>query len=103
MCRLPLSHTLFCFQVAAFEGHDDVIDVLLNAGIDVDAVTDDGRTALYQSALRGHAECVELLLKNGANPLAKTKEDKTPSQVTTNQQIVELLQQPPAKKARTAT
>ncbi|MTI13664.1 ankyrin repeat domain-containing protein [Sansalvadorimonas verongulae] len=57
---------------ATYNGHIDVIKVLLNTkAVDVDQVLDNvdrGATALTQAVWDGHAEIVKLLLETGANP-----------------------------------
>jgi ankyrin repeat protein len=52
------------------------VRLLLNAGAEVDARDFSGQTALMDAAEAGSAECVELLLRAGANP-AVTREGQT--------------------------
>jgi ankyrin repeat protein len=54
---------------------EDVIDVLLKAGADIDAADNRGRTALTMAAQLGHAEMVDMLIKRGANPDAVLARD----------------------------
>eukprot|EP00178_Gracilaria_changii_P013677 TRINITY_DN385_c0_g1_i1.p3 TRINITY_DN385_c0_g1~~TRINITY_DN385_c0_g1_i1.p3 ORF type:complete len:325 (+),score=75.50 TRINITY_DN385_c0_g1_i1:142-1116(+) len=96
-------HQSTALHYAAFEGHDDVIATLLDAGVEIDAVTDDGRTALYQASLRGHTHCVNLLLRNGANRDIKTKGNKIAAEVSSKEEITSLFQQPAPKKSRVET
>ncbi|KAI0563211.1 Ankyrin repeat containing protein [Gracilaria domingensis] len=96
-----VSNNVIFTRTAAFEGHDDVIAALLEAGVVIDAVTDDGRTALYQASLRGHAHCVDLLLRNGANRDIKAEGEKTAAQVASKEGVRSLFQEPAQKKART--
>lgn len=51
---------------AAREGAIDVIGVLLEHDVEVDALDADGRTPLCQAAKQGHAEVVKYLLEHGA-------------------------------------
>ena len=59
---------------AAESGHLDIMQVLLEAGADVNARTDHGGTALMSAALQGQAETVKILLDNGAGVNAKVPE-----------------------------
>ena len=54
-------------MLAAINGHDEVIEVLIEYGADVDAQSESGVTALTTSSGRGHTETVRVLLENGAN------------------------------------
>lgn len=48
---------------ACSEGHKDVVDLLIQAGSNVNAKDKDGTNALMAAAARGHKDVVELLLK----------------------------------------
>jgi len=64
--------------IAALQGHNDVVQKLVQHGADVNACTHDGRSALYAAAYRGHAKVVETLLKAGADPSMKNSDASTP-------------------------
>lgn len=51
---------------AAFEGHIDVCEALLEAGAKVDETDNDGKGPLMLAAQEGHTVLVERLLKLGA-------------------------------------
>lgn len=53
------------------------IEVLLDAGADVNAVQHGGFTPLLEAAQTGQAEVVELLLERGADPDAKLDDGRT--------------------------
>ena len=63
-------------QLHAAAGKGDVAAVaaLLATGVDVDAATDRGVTALYIAAEQGYLELVQLLLEHGADPDVKDLE-----------------------------
>ena len=52
---------------AAFMGDKEEVESLLKIGADIDAVLEDGVTALMYAAKEGEKEIVELLLEKGAN------------------------------------
>lgn len=85
---------------AVFEGHHQVAKLLLESGAEVNALTDDKRTPLFQAAFKGQLSCVELLLKHGADPTIPNDEGKTPAQVATTDSIRECIEAEPATKKR---
>ena len=62
----------------------DVARVLIDAGADVNKQCEHGRTALHMAAAWGHADVVQLLMKNGANPEIVDEEGMTPPMVARN-------------------
>jgi ankyrin repeat protein len=60
------------------------VQLLLDAGAEVDARDFSGQTALMDAAEAGSAECVELLLRAGANP-AVTRKGQTASSLAARQ------------------
>lgn len=54
-------------HLAARDGHTAVIEVLLKAGADVNALEGTDSTALMYAAYNGHLEAVELLIEQGAD------------------------------------
>ena len=53
-------------MVASSRGDDDIVELLLRHGVDIDAESPDGEYALLLAIERGHVSTVELLLKKGA-------------------------------------
>jgi hypothetical protein len=76
---------------AAFIGHVEFARMLLERGAVIDAQNKWGRTALYSAADRGYPQAVRLLLEHGADVNVCDEKGQTASQVTTQQEIVELL------------
>lgn len=72
---------LTALHQAASQGAIKVIEVLLAHGAKVDAKTDEGITPLYMAInlgaiQKGGRGVAEILLKNGANPIAKNSRDR---------------------------
>ena len=62
---------------AAYEGHKEIAEILIDKGADVNAMSDIGRTPLYWAADSGYKEIIELLIAKGADVNAKTNDEKT--------------------------
>jgi len=55
-------------RYAAGYGQREIVSFLLDRGVEPDAHTGDGATALYYAVLGGHLDVVRLLLERGAHP-----------------------------------
>lgn len=52
--------------IAAENGHIKIVRMLVEQGMDVNVVRDDGCTPLYVAACTGHADVLKVLLTSGA-------------------------------------
>jgi ankyrin repeat protein len=66
---------------------ESVIDLLLKAGAEIDAVDDRGRTALMMEAELDHAEVVDVLIKSGADRNLRDKADKSVFDLSANDAV----------------
>ncbi len=53
-------------MVASSQGHVEIVQLLLRAGVNANATDEKGRTALMWARRQGHDEIVSLLQQNGA-------------------------------------
>ena len=56
---------------ASEKGHIEVVKILLNAGLKIDAKDSEGYTALTYAQAFDHPDVVKILLNKGANPKYK--------------------------------
>lgn len=59
---------------AAWDGKDEILAFLLEAGADADPVGEDGYTPVFLAAAGGHLDCVEILVENGADVNRRLKD-----------------------------
>ena len=85
---------------AAEAGRTDIVQLLLDAGADVEASDKYGRTPLHTACEFGNTTTVQLLLEQGADPNARNKWDRTPLDLTLlktddpqREEIIELFRQ----------
>jgi hypothetical protein len=62
-------------MIAAAEGHDETVAVLLEGGANTNATNDVGRTALMFASTKGHTAIVRDLLEHGADPNIVPKDE----------------------------
>jgi ankyrin repeat protein len=70
--------------------HDDVVELLLEAGADVRAVQRHGYTPIHGAAQNGATVTVDRLLAAGADPAARTDDGRTPANLAEGAGHVEL-------------
>jgi Ankyrin repeats (3 copies) len=77
---------------AATKGDKEVVELLLDAGANIDGRDTQGWTALHKAAHQGSQEVVELLLRKGAVSSKKTKSGQTAQALAHNNKVRELLE-----------
>ena len=60
-------------HLAAFEGHHDIVEILLTAGADFMIPNKKSKIALHLAAEKGKDKCCEVLVKNSLNPQKQLK------------------------------
>ncbi|PKU37181.1 serine threonine-protein phosphatase 6 regulatory ankyrin repeat subunit a [Limosa lapponica baueri] len=65
--RAPISP----LHLAAYHGHHQALEVLVQSLLDLDVRNNNGRTPLDLAAFKGHVECVDVLINQGASILVK--------------------------------
>jgi ankyrin repeat protein len=80
-------------HLAAFFGHIDTARVLLDAGADVNAVSQNSlaNTPLHAATAGKHSDVALLLLANGANPVAVDAGGYTPIQIARQNELSEVV------------
>ncbi|XP_041833007.1 ankyrin repeat and sterile alpha motif domain-containing protein 1B isoform X2 [Melanotaenia boesemani] len=93
--NLMTSHTRLHspLHLAARNGHHSTIQTLLEAGMDVNCVTENG-SALHEAALFGKMDVVRLLLDSGINTSLRDSQGRT---------ALEILREHPAPKSQQIT
>ena len=66
--RKKSKKTLFFTRYRSQQGNNGMIELLIKRGIDIDALTDNGKTALFNAVENGHSNVVKMLLENNADP-----------------------------------
>ena len=81
-------------HLAAQHGDRKTIEILLNAGADIETKDKLGYTSLHYAAQHGKLEAVEILFNAGADIEAKDEYSKTPSDLAAEykwREVVEFL------------
>lgn len=76
---------------AADRGNTEILQFLLNSGVDINLVDTDGQTALHYASSCGHLECVKLLIKFGADRTIKDKDSQSCVDVAESGTVADLL------------
>ncbi|KAI9810139.1 MAG: hypothetical protein M1827_006665 [Pycnora praestabilis] len=66
---------------ASVNGHEDIVRLLLKAGLSKDSIGDRGETPLHDASRGGHYAVVQLLLEEGADREIKDRSGRVPATV----------------------
>uniref|UniRef100_UPI002148A27F ankyrin repeat domain-containing protein n=1 Tax=Endozoicomonas sp. SESOKO2 TaxID=2828743 RepID=UPI002148A27F len=80
------------FYSACFEGDLDQVEKSLAEGVNVNAVMNNGVTALLVASSQGHNDIVECLINAGANLNARTKNGATPLFIAAREGHTDIVQ-----------
>ena len=83
-----------CYFPAAYFGHLEIVECLLEAGIDINQSDSHNKTALYVATYHGRTDIVNLLIRNNACVNTPDKNGKSPLYIAVlhgNLQIAEML------------
>ncbi|KAG1670581.1 hypothetical protein FOA52_012153 [Chlamydomonas sp. UWO 241] len=72
------ANTDFKLHWAACNGHSDLVTETLSAGVAVDFLDADGKSALHKASLNGHAAAADALLRCGADVHRLVRRERTP-------------------------
>ena len=64
-------------RVACLSGNDEVAEVLIGKGADINRIDKSGKTVLMAASMNGHFNLVRLLVDKGADVFLKNREGKT--------------------------
>ncbi|CZR67992.1 uncharacterized protein PAC_17891 [Phialocephala subalpina] len=62
---------------AVEQGHEEIVNLLLRHGADVDLQNSNGETALFDAVVKGNSKLATLLLRNGANKDIQSKDGRS--------------------------
>ena len=79
-------------MIASQTGHQEIVQLLLDKGADVNAKKTDGVTALMVASRDGHQEVVKLLLDKGADVNAKRTDGVTALMAVSASGYIEIAQ-----------
>jgi hypothetical protein len=65
-------------SIASQNGQIDMVQLLIDKGIDINASDKEGNTALHMAAINGHKDIAQLLVAEGADINSRNKDGHTP-------------------------
>ncbi|KAL4887806.1 ankyrin repeat-containing domain protein [Aspergillus ambiguus] len=75
--KLSSSVQFGALHIAAYWGLEKIIDLVLQAGVDINTPDSNGNTALHIAAGRGNYDCVENILQNGEDVNVQNQSGET--------------------------
>ena len=80
-------------MLAAYHGHEETVQLIIEHGGDVNAANDRGQTPLAGAAFKGYADVARVLLEAGADPDAGSPSARQAAEMFARKEILELLGQ----------
>ncbi len=87
------SNGIFSLMEAAAAGREKLVLKRLKQGYNINDHNEMGRTPLHLATLGGHVAVVKLLLREGADALAKDKEGRTAVELTQDAKLLKVLRE----------
>ena len=78
-------------MLAAYHGHAETVQLILEHGAEADAANDRGQTPLAGAAFKGYTDVARVLLAAGADPDAGTPSARAAAQMFARTEILDLL------------
>jgi ankyrin repeat protein len=78
-------------MLAAYHGHAETVQLILEHGAEADAANDRGQTPLAGAAFKGYTDVARVLLDAGADPDAGTPSARAAAQMFARTEILDLL------------
>ena len=75
-----------------FAHDDDLLQSFLDRGVDLDAATNEGDTALHVAVREGDAQLAYILLRRGARPLCMNKRGHTPLDIAAEKHYLKMAE-----------
>lgn len=94
------SNGIFSLMEAAAAGREKLVRKRLKQGYNINDRNEMGRTPLHLAVLGRHGAVVKLLLREGADALAKDKEGRTPAELTKDGGVLKMLREAEARRGR---
>jgi len=83
--------SMTALHIAAMFGENEYVDLCINAGIDVNAISTKEGTPLHVAAQGNYLTTVRKLLEYHADPTIRNKDGKIPCDMTDNYEIKKML------------
>lgn len=80
-------------HAAALAGHEQIVEILVEAGSNVKAAASNGDTPLHDAANGGHLRIVKYLVEHGADPETRNHNGQTPRGVASEKDVQSYLRQ----------
>ncbi|EKX33554.1 hypothetical protein GUITHDRAFT_90697 [Guillardia theta CCMP2712] len=80
-------------HLAAAQGNNDIVELLLSRGVEVEVRNFAGRTALHLACLNCNLDCIKTLMEGGANARMRDREGRRPLDMSDEPLVHALLRE----------